>query len=118
MIRARLERWAENIVAAYLMQQVNTGPRGPDSYGQTKRLQKDCTIFQIAFFVKKEPYQMRAILERLHAQMRAEPRGQLWAASDYQMRQRIGRLVRLRLYFLWRSYHSRLSKESKAGLPR
>jgi hypothetical protein len=114
MIRGLRERWEDGIVAGYLVRQINTGSREADKYGHSPRLQKDCTIHQIAYFVKNKPFKVREILERLETQMRTQHRGNQsdWSATDYEMRQPIGLLVKLRLYFLQRSYLSRQAKSS------
>ena len=110
MIRNRWERLEDDIAAGYLMSQINTGSLGPDKYGHSQPLQKPCTLFQVAFFLKKQPHKARAILERLEHQMRAKRRGDMWQATDYQMRQSIGSFTKIRLYFLRRSCKMRVAK--------
>ena len=110
LLKSFSERLEDNLVAGYLMSQVNPGPFTQNAYGHVKPRQKDCTLSQIVFFLKKRPHKIKAILDRLEHQMRAERRGELWHASDYQTKQKVGRFTKMRLYFLHRSYRSRLAK--------
>jgi hypothetical protein len=104
LFRARWERWEDNLIAAYLMRQVNQGPFEADDYGHSPRVQKDCSIIQIADALKRQPVKIRGILVRLGRQDRALQRAKSdsWSATDYQMRLPIGKLVRVRLDYLER----------------
>jgi hypothetical protein len=104
------ECWEDKLIGAYLSQQVNPGPFEPDSYGHTPRKQKDCSSIEIAEALGKKPVTVSKILDRLEKQQRARRRGTTdnWWATDYQVRQPIGMLVKARLEHLKRKSLSRL----------
>ena len=97
MIRSRWERWEDNLVAGYLTQQVNPGPFELDTYGHIRRVQKDCSVIQIADALKLKPVKVRAAIERLERQERVRERAKsdMWSATPYQTRQPTGRWVKM-----------------------
>jgi hypothetical protein len=104
VIGSRWERWDDNLVAGYLTRQVNPGPFQPDRYGHIRRAQRDCSVLQIADALKLKPVKVHAVIERLERQERVRQRAKsdMWSATDYQMRQPIGRLMKMRLDYLER----------------
>jgi hypothetical protein len=101
-LRRRWEHWEDNLIAAYLTRQVNQGPFEADDYGHIPRVQRDCSILQIAAALDRKPVNIRGVLKRLEEQDRARQRAKsdYWSATDYQMQQPIGKLVKVRLDYL------------------
>jgi hypothetical protein len=99
MIRSQWNRWEDSLIAAYLVRQVNPGPSEADRYGHIPRVQRDCSVLQIAEVLERKPVIVREVLERLERQDRVRQRAKsdMWSATDYQMRQPIGKLVKMRL---------------------
>jgi hypothetical protein len=113
VIRSRWERWEDNLIAGYLTRQVNPGPFEPDRYGNIRRVQRDCSIIQIADALNLKPVQVRTVVERLERQDRVQQRAKsdMWSATAYQMRQSIGRWVKMWLDHLKRKRSDKSNKE-------
>jgi hypothetical protein len=93
LLRGLWESFENDVVAGYLMRQVNIGELKADSHGISPRRQKNCSLLQVASSLHKKPHKTQAILERLKQQLRVESHGNTWCATDYQLGQVSGSLT-------------------------
>jgi hypothetical protein len=113
VIHSWRERWDDNLLAGYLARQVNPGPFEPDKRGLSSPVQKDCSSIEIAEALRIKPAKARGVITRLQSQGRVKQRknSDMWSATDYQMRQPIGRWVKMWLDHLERKNDKLKKKE-------
>ena len=100
VIHAKRCTHADKNVLRYLSEQVETRPTGPDRYGQTFSLYKDCDTFHVAENLRMKPSKVRAILEGLQERHLVRRVGIIdkWSISGYGLTELEGGQKFLKLF--------------------